>query len=145
MNDFSGLYKKMCEKAVEIQKLWREKIQTWDEYCRKGDYENGFSETVSLGGMSEEEREGLIDNNVWLPLEYQMRDKLFRTHGLVSIRELVEKQYCEYWEDEERIKKIREHFEGNEISNVLALMFVMKKYYKKQWDFDKKDWAEIGR
>ena len=31
MHDFSGLYKKMCEKAIEIQKLWREKIQDWDD------------------------------------------------------------------------------------------------------------------
>ena len=147
MHYFSGLYKKMCEKAVEIQKLWGEKIQTWDEYCRKGDREDGFANTVSLGGMPQEEIEELIENNVWLPLAYQIRDKLFRTYGLASIRELVEKSYSEYireyFENKEKLKKIKGHFEGDEISNALALMFVMEGDYKKQWNYEKEEWIEI--
>jgi len=87
MNYFSGLYKMMCEKAVEVQKLWRKKIGTWDEYCQKGDYEDGFGETVSLKGMPEDEVEELINNNIWLPLEYQIRRKLF-THMLILKIEL---------------------------------------------------------
>lgn len=145
MHYFSGLYKKMCEKAVEIQRIWREKIDPWHEFCRKGDHEDGFGETVGFG-MSEEEIEELIENNVWLPLEYQIREKLFRSYGLASIIELVEKSYSEYIreysENKEELKKMREHFEGDEIGNVLALMFVMKRYYKKQWDFEKQEWIE---
>lgn len=147
MHYFSGLYKKMCEKAVEIQKLWKEKIQTWDSYCEKGDYENDFSRTVNLRGKTQEEIEELIENNVWLPLEYDIRERVFRTYGLASIRELVEKSYSDYlgkyWENKEKLKKIKEHFEGDEISNALALMFVMEKYYKKRWDFEEQDWVEI--
>lgn len=149
MHDFSGLYKKMCEKAVEIQKLWREKVQTWDEYCRKGDHEDGFATTVSLRGMTQEEIEDLVENNVWLPFEHQIRDKLFRTYGLASIRELVEKSYSDYLgkycENKEKLKKIKERFEGDEISNALALMFVMERDYKKRWDFDKQEWIEIKK
>ena len=149
MHYFSGLYKKMCEKAVKIQELWREKIGDWDEYCAKSDHEDDFSSTVHLKGMTEEEIEDLVKNNVWLPLDYQIREKLFRTHGLASIRELVEKSYSdylsEYLENKEKLNKIREHFEQDEIMTVLALMFIMKKYYIKQWDFDKQEWVEIKK
>lgn len=146
MNYFSSLYKKMCENAVEIQSLWKERIQNWDEYCSKEDLEDGFGQEVHLGGMTEDEIEELIGNNVWLPLEYQIREKLFRTHGLASIRDLVEKEYSKYLSDicnnSEELNLLRKHFEGAEIVNAISLMFVMKKYNKKQWDFIKQNWIE---
>lgn len=145
MHYFSGFYKKMCEKAVKIQELWREKIEDWDNYCAKSDHEDGFSSTVHLKGMTEEEIEDLVKNNVWLPLDYQIRERLFRTHGLASIRELVEKSYSDYLhehlENEEKLNEIREPFKQDEIMNVLALMFVMEKYYEKRWDFDEDNWV----
>jgi len=55
MNEFSGLYKKMCEKAERVQKDWMP--QEWDDCCEKGDYKDGFSREVHLGIMSNEERE----------------------------------------------------------------------------------------
>lgn len=146
MNYFSGLYKKMCVNAEEIQGLWRELIQNWDEYCSKEDLEDGFGQEVHIGEMTEDEIEELIGNNVWLPLEYQIREKLFRTYGLASIRDLVENKYAKYLSDIcnnlEELNLLKEHFEEAEISNAISLMFVMKKYHKKQWDFEKQNWIE---
>jgi len=135
----------MCEKAVEIQKLWRDKIRTTDNYCKKGDYEDDFSRTVNLGGMEEEEIEELISNNVWLPRDFNIQERIFRDYGLASIRKLVEDSYGEYLSNEERVKRVKEYFKGDEIMNVLALMFAMEKYYNKRWDYKNEEWIEIKR
>jgi hypothetical protein len=149
MHYFPSIYKKMCMKAMEIQNLWKEKIQDWDEYCRKDDLEDGFGSRVSLGGMPKEEIDELIKDNIWLPLAYQIREKVFRTFGVPAIRKAVELRYTDYMtkllEEEDKLKAIREHFKGDEIGNVIALMFVMEEDYMKRWDFDKEEWIEIKR
>lgn len=145
MDEFSGLYKKMCEKAVEIQRLWREKIATWNEYCKKGDYEDGFSSTVILEGMPKEKREELIENNVWLPRQKEIEERLFKNWKLESIRKSVQKEFSDYAKNDEIVKKVQQYFESDERWDVLALMFVMEKYYKKRWNFDKQEWIEIKK
>lgn len=145
MDEFSGLYKKMCDKAVEIQRLWRETIATRDEYCKKGDYEDGFSSTVNLEGMPKEEREELIENNVWLPRQKEIEERVFKNWGIEEIRKSVQKEFSDYVKNDDLVKKVQQDFEGDERWYALALMFVMEREFKRRWDFDNQEWIEIKK
>lgn len=135
----------MCAKAVEIQQLWGETIAEWDEYCEKGDYEDGDSSTVHLKGMPKEEIEDLLENNVWLPRQKEIEGRLFKNWGNEEIRKLVQKQFSDYMENDDLVKKVQKDFKADERLYALALMFVMEKEFKKRWDFDNQEWIEIDK
>jgi hypothetical protein len=135
----------MCEKAVEIQEAWE--LTEMDEYCEQGDHEDDLGEEVHLGTLTDDEKEDIKANKVWLPLLYQIRKRLFYRFDV--IRESAERAYTEYMrecrKDEEKTQKIRKHFKRKEVDHVIALMFVMERDYGNQWDFEKQDWIKIER
>lgn len=147
MHYFSGHYKKMCAKAEEIQKRWKDNIQDWDEYTPKGDYKDGHGWQVQVKIDDVDE---IIENNIWLPLDYQIKERLFKSYGIKNLREKIEKEcssfITEYLKNKEKSKKIESCFGDNrtEIWNALTLMYWMRKYCQKIWDFDKEDWVKIS-
>jgi hypothetical protein len=116
MQEFSSLYRKMCEKAVEIQDIW--KPEEWDECCKKGDHEDGIVKEYHPGILSDEEKKSFKANYAWLPKAHQLEKRVWKTWGLDSIR--------------------------REVMYVIALMFVMEKV-NKEWDFKEEDWVKIKR
>lgn len=137
MHEFSGLYKKMCAKAEEIQKDWKDNIQDFDEYTSKGDYEDGFGTEVQA---KIDDVDVIIENNIWLPLEHQLKEKLFNK----GERKISYKKFLKDMVNKPELKKIEKHFKGEERMNVLALMFWMRNHSGKEWGFDKEDWVKIS-
>jgi len=90
-------------------------------------------------------RENFKDNHVWLPKEFQIRERMFG-FGIAALRKITEERfYQEFLKDEEKVKKIKEKFIDKEgdIMDVLALLFIMEYRFKKEWDFAKEEWVEI--
>lgn len=141
MHIFSVLYRKMCEKAEEIQKDW--KPEEWDDYCKKGNYEDGITSQFHAGILSEE-IEDFKKNHTWLPRAFQLERRVWKTWGTALIRRLEEKRYVEFIKNEERVEKVKKYFEGDEVLYALALMFVMEDHNKK-WDYEKQEWIKIKR
>ena len=138
MDEFSGLFKKMCETAELIQREWEPK--DWDSYCERGDLEDGFVEDVNLNMISKDE---LKENYIWLPKNYEIRERLFPKFagGAVKIIELIEKQFSEFIED--KVEQIKTHFseKPDNIMDVLAVLFVMEYRSRKAWNFDTGEWV----
>ena len=104
MQEFSGLYKKMCEKAKEVQDFWEP--EEWDECCKKGDHEeDGIVKQYHPGMLSDEEKKSFKDNHTWLPTSDQLRERAWKTWRYDSIRKLKEKEYIKFLEDEDREKR----------------------------------------
>jgi hypothetical protein len=126
MEEFSGLYKKMWETADRIQHEWEP--QQWDNYCEHGDRYDGLAEIVPEEKVSKEKADELRANFVWLPEEYQIRERLFPkfARGAAKLIELIEEQYSEFRDNS--IEKIRRQFseKPDNIMNVLAVLFVME-------------------
>ncbi len=103
MQVFSGLYKKMCGKAEELQDIWEP--EEWDECCKKGDHEeDGIVKEYHPGILSDEEKKSFKANYTWLPKGNDVERRVWKTWGLDSIRRLKEKEYDEFLEDKERMK-----------------------------------------
>ena len=96
MQEFSGLYKKMCEKAKEVQDFWEP--EEWDECCKKGDHEeDGIVKQYHPGMLSDEEKKSFKDNHTWLPTSDQLRERAWKTWRYDSIRKLKEKEYLKFY------------------------------------------------
>jgi len=139
MEEFSGLFKKMCKTAELIQRKWEP--EEWDSYCEKGDCDDGFVKDVHLNMISKED---LKKNYIWLPKHYEIRERLFPMFagGAVKIIESIEKQFSEFIKD--NIEQVQSHFseKPDNIMNVLAVLFVMECRSPKVWNFDTEEWTK---
>ena len=132
----------MCEKAERLQYEWV--LRQWDFCSKKGDYGDGSADIVSQKEMSEEEIKNFKANYVWLPREYDIKDRMLGW-GNPKLRDLALDRYNKYLEDEERMKEIEDKFKDkvDDIWDVKALIFLMGHRFKSAWDFDRQDWVEI--
>ena len=112
--DTSETYIKMCEKAVEIQKIWNPTFGDWlqDEY-------------ISIVSDEELARENKKKNDVWLPRQDQLQEMVGCNPGNWII-----------WMD--KFISDREYFYTLEQT---WLAFVMKKKYGKIWNGE--DWVVV--
>jgi len=81
MQEFSGLYKEMCEKAIEIQTRWNP--QKHDCHCQKGDWKDGPASYI----LTDVKKEDVEDSFVWLPLDDELLERIlsrFRHPEVIS-------------------------------------------------------------
>jgi hypothetical protein len=145
MDEFSGLYKKMCEKATRLQNEWVP--QQWDDCCKKGDYSDGYVDIVRHEKMSKEQMEKFKENNVWLPRKYQIEERLFGW-GIQKLKDLAIKRFNdEFLLDTEKMKEIKDKFKDKkgDIWDVKALIFIMEYRFRSKWDYDKEEWIKIKK
>ena len=146
MQEFSGLYRKMCEKAERLQYEWIP--QQWDDCFKKGDYRDGLADIVRQKEMSKEEMKKFKAKYVWLPRGHDIEDRMLGASRPPKIRDLVSEHYHnEYLKKEEKMKEIDNKFKDkvDDIWDVKALMFVMEYRFKSVWDYKKEEWAKIKR
>jgi len=144
---FSGLYKEMCEKAERLQKEWI--FHQSDYYCKRGDREDGFEEFLTdkeISEMSEKEKENSKSNRIWLPKEYQIRNRLFLIGTQLQNTWRLNEYYEKFLKDNDKMREIEDWFKGKvgNISDVKALIFYMEGY-DMVWLNDKKEWVEIKK
>ncbi len=128
--DISGKYVEMCEKAEEIQKLWR--FENGDYLCLKVDKIPYVHTTCCEGCKWEIENE----ENIWLPRQDQLQK-------MISNKCIIK------WEPEKyplHLSAILEEYIDERIDDwdaqswqpdsmeKLWLLFVMEKEYNKVWN-----------
>lgn len=64
-------YFKQCEKAEEIQKLWRPQLGDWF-------YSKEVDDAVQILGFTKESRR-VIDKGIWLPTQEQLQEMAWQT------------------------------------------------------------------
>ena len=147
MDEFSGLYRKMCEKAERLQYEWIPR--RWDDaYFERGDYRDGLADIVRQKEMSEEEMKKFKAKYVWLPRGHDIEDRMLGASRPPKIRDLVLEHYHnDFLKNKEKMKEIEDRFKDKvgDIWDVKALMFVMEYRFRSVWDFDKQEWIEIKK
>ena len=149
MGEFSGLYKKMCEKAERLQYEWIPR--NWDDaYFERGDYRDEVADIVRQEGMSEEEMKKFKAKYAWLPRENDLRDGRMLGASMphkVKKWVLVEHYQNDFLKNKEKMKEIENRFKDkvDDIWDVKALMFVMEYRFRSVWNFDKQEWIEIKK
>ena len=127
--DTSETYIKMCEKAEEIQAIWRDK---------EGDYYIAFWD--SKARISHEDDEGAYKglppkSNIWLPRQDQLQEMIGFTHKEKRLHSFI--RFVEWgYGSSVFAKQPEEIFESME---QLWLAFAMKEKYSKVWDGE--DWV----
>ncbi len=142
MEEFSGLYKKMCETADRIQREWEP--QQWDNYCEHGDRHNGLTKFVQEEKISKEKADELRANYVWLPKEYEIIERLLPkfARGAAKLIELIKEQYSEFIYNHVEIVKSQFSEKPVNIMDVLAVLFFMEYKAHKVWNFDSEEWVD---
>ena len=148
MDEFSGLYRKMCEKAERLQYEWIPR--KWGDACfERGDYRDGFADIVRQKGMSEEEMKKFKAKYVWLPRENDLKEsRMLGASRPPKIRDFaLEHYHNDFLKNKEKMKEIEDRFKDKvgDIWDVKALMFVMEYRFRSVWDFDKQEWIEIKK
>ncbi len=146
MDEFSGLYRKMCEKAERIQYEWIP--QQWDDCFKKGDHRDGLADIVRQKEMPEEEIKKFKAKYAWLPRGHDIKDRMLGASRPPKIRDLVLEHYHnDFLKNKEKMKEIENRFKDkvDDIWDVMALMFVMEHRFRSVWDFDKQEWIEIKK
>lgn len=149
MNSFSGYYKTMCAKAIEIQRLWPEldrPEQERDYYCPKGEYTDGFVDSYEMRQLPKEDEKEFFKNNIWLPQEFQIIQRLFPriACAVPGIIKNLNNAYYEYWESKRVEPFLNEHFQDREKDHARAMMFIMEYWFKKEWSDHDANWVGRG-
>ncbi len=148
MDEFSGLYRKMCEKAERLQYEWIP--QQWDDCFKKGDYRDGLADIVRQKEMPEEKMKKFKAKYAWLPRENDLREsRILEASMPHKIKKwvLVRHYHNDFLKNKEKMKEIENRFKDkvDDIWDVKALMFVMEHRFRRVWDFDKQEWIEIKK
>lgn len=104
MQEFSGLYRKMSEKAQRIQYEWIP--EQWDDCFERGDYRDGSADIVRQKEMPKEEMENFKAKQVWLPRNYHINRML----GVrpPKVRDLVlDRYHNEFLKNEQKDERNR--------------------------------------
>lgn len=146
MDSFSGYFKTMCAKAVEIQRLWPEldrPDQERDYYYPKGEYKDGFVDSYHMKELPKDKEKDFFDNNIWLPQYFQIMQRLFPriAQGAPGIVKNLNDSYYDYWESKKVEPFLNEHFPDREKDHARAIMFIMEYWFKKEWDDKKTEWV----
>lgn len=122
-------YINMCEKAEEIQKLWKPKI---GDCCADPDHDDVV--LASIGSLA-----GTKRWDIWLPTQEQLQEMVkdadFHIWG--SFDNLL------FLESAEDYHRRNSYLIKNNSMNELWLAFVMKEKYNKIWNG--KDWVKYER
>ena len=126
-------YSKMCDKAEEIQKLWK---------FTKGDYFTSVKQAeIKIGPtivdnfwLEDEytkeviEKEGYPKEWIWLPRQDQLQD-MMKIHTVSEVKECIED--CEFTDDVDDIR----HTSYDEFKSLemFWLAYVMHERFEKSW------------
>jgi len=103
MQFFSNLYKKMCERAAEVQASWPDDEDIYA--CRKSDYSEDVVRYYCQ--LSDEEKRKAKTNYFWIPIDVELSHYVFpRFKRGVATDYVFEKMAAEYISN----KEIHERF-----------------------------------
>lgn len=136
MEWFSGKYKKMCEKAERLQEPWNP--VEWEYYCEKGDYVDGDVLNQVHLGIIEEPIDQWKENNIWLPTETDLIERVIPI-GIDKINQYRMEKYTKYVYEENK-QLIEESSNKDDVVKILALKFAMKRWGF-DWDDEKEEWV----
>jgi hypothetical protein len=148
MNEFSRLYKKMCATAEKIQ-MGRFQIRGDDRvecYGRESYADQDLPELMPIKGLSKEEMAKQVEEYVWVPTSFDLRDVFFgdrRVRGLDEFKA----QWFEEWKEmnPDLIERVNKELSAEDRENALALIYVMKRKANKEWDWDKQCWVKMDK
>ena len=116
---------KMCEKAKEIQKLWKPRMGDW---CADPDHDEGV--LASIGSLTATKRW-----DKWLPTQEQLIEILNTMNGFWQLT------HREYQEDKIYILTHFAYYQKSEYINkeikTVFLQMIMKEKYNKTWTGEK--------
>ena len=138
MEKFTKKYIKMCEKAKEIQRIWKPKLEDWvyDEYAK-----NWVGKSIYVLGCE------------WAQIEknkdFSNYRQIYKVIWLPTLEQLQEIYCQEYEGGKDMWDAFYEFFYGKKLyiedvigfydTKAIWLAFVMWKRYKKVWDYKKED------
>lgn len=149
------IYKLMCEKAIEIQKLWK---PNWGDcfvaectfwFIGNATFDGNTQEPIPVEQNKESYGWGCEEEKIWLPNQTQLQKICGKILSpLLLTEEFIDfcfEGFCniagEYLSDfPPKRNKYAEQF--NESMEQLWLAFTMKYKYKKIWCSEKKNWIK---
>jgi len=131
--DTSKEYIKMCEKAVEMQKLWNWRISPVGDYCWLGDEYLECAIFICTMPMIQ------LEGRIWLPRQDQLQDMVDNNTlawNLMVFYDWTNTNHSLISPNDCRYQKINSAYYTS--MEQLWLAFVMKEKYNKVWDGN--DW-----